>query len=222
MKKLFVAAALAASALASVPAGAAVIICEGQTCAPTDENVLINSGTSSTVTGSTQNTGVALSFTGTPSPLTGDANGQARVTGAGGLLTSLVFTLADMATFTSAEFNLFAQQGNQANEATSVTITYNGGLSTTFALGSDNGLNTNGQNFFGVVATGGDRINSLAFNFGPDTNGVPSAIEDIRQIRLGGVASAVPEPTTWAMMLVGFGAVGYSMRKRPARKLQAI
>jgi hypothetical protein len=27
-------------------------------------------------------------------------------------------------------------------------------------------------------------------------------------------ASAVPEPTTWAMMLVGFGAVGYSMRKR--------
>jgi hypothetical protein len=27
------------------------------------------------------------------------------------------------------------------------------------------------------------------------------------------VASAVPEPTTWAMMLIGFGAVGYSMRR---------
>jgi hypothetical protein len=27
-------------------------------------------------------------------------------------------------------------------------------------------------------------------------------------------AAAVPEPTTWAMMLVGFGAVGYSMRRR--------
>jgi hypothetical protein len=26
-------------------------------------------------------------------------------------------------------------------------------------------------------------------------------------------ASAVPEPTTWAMMLIGFGAVGYSMRR---------
>jgi hypothetical protein len=26
------------------------------------------------------------------------------------------------------------------------------------------------------------------------------------------VASAVPEPTTWAMMLIGFGAIGYSMR----------
>jgi hypothetical protein len=32
--------------------------------------------------------------------------------------------------------------------------------------------------------------------------------------------SAVPEPTTWAMMLVGFGAVGYSMRKRASNKLQ--
>jgi hypothetical protein len=28
------------------------------------------------------------------------------------------------------------------------------------------------------------------------------------------VASAVPEPATWAMMLMGFGAAGYSMRRR--------
>jgi opacity protein-like surface antigen len=36
--------------------------------------------------------------------------------------------------------------------------------------------------------------------------------------------SAVPEPATWAMMLVGFGAVGYSMRSRKAgyRLAQAI
>ena len=30
---------------------------------------------------------------------------------------------------------------------------------------------------------------------------------------------AIPEPATWAFMLIGFGAVGYSMRKRPAYKL---
>ncbi len=28
------------------------------------------------------------------------------------------------------------------------------------------------------------------------------------------VTSAVPEPATWAMMLIGFGAVGYSLRRR--------
>lgn len=31
---------------------------------------------------------------------------------------------------------------------------------------------------------------------------------------------AVPEPGTWAMMLLGFGAIGYSMRKRPALRVQ--
>jgi hypothetical protein len=37
-------------------------------------------------------------------------------------------------------------------------------------------------------------------------------------------ASAVPEPATWGMMLIGFGAVGYSMRRRPRthRVAQAI
>ena len=27
--------------------------------------------------------------------------------------------------------------------------------------------------------------------------------------------TAVPEPATWAMMLLGFGALGYAMRRRP-------
>ena len=31
------------------------------------------------------------------------------------------------------------------------------------------------------------------------------------------VTAAVPEPATWAMMLLGFGAVGYAMRRRRAR-----
>jgi hypothetical protein len=28
------------------------------------------------------------------------------------------------------------------------------------------------------------------------------------------ITTAVPEPGTWALMLVGFGAVGFSMRRR--------
>ena len=38
------------------------------------------------------------------------------------------------------------------------------------------------------------------------------------------INSAVPEPGTWAMMLLGFAGIGYSMRRRPAnrRRLQAV
>lgn len=31
----------------------------------------------------------------------------------------------------------------------------------------------------------------------------------------GGITSAVPEPALWAMMVLGFGAVGYAMRRKP-------
>ncbi|NTZ43936.1 PEP-CTERM sorting domain-containing protein, partial [Altererythrobacter sp. SALINAS58] len=42
-------------------------------------------------------------------------------------------------------------------------------------------------------------------------------VSDLRQVRIGGISSqigAVPEPTTWAMMLFGFGAIGFAMRRR--------
>lgn len=34
------------------------------------------------------------------------------------------------------------------------------------------------------------------------------------------ISAAVPEPSTWAMMLIGFGAVGFGMRKRKATQGQ--
>jgi hypothetical protein len=79
------------------------------------------------------------------------------------------------------------------------------------------GLSTNGNNFFGISGNAGERFTGISFN----TNNSGSAgIDAFQQLRLGGVTSAVPEPTTWAMMLIGFGAVGFAMRKRPSRRLQ--
>jgi hypothetical protein len=37
-----------------------------------------------------------------------------------------------------------------------------------------------------------------------------------------GARSAVPEPGTWAMMLIGFGAVGHAMRRRPSPRPQLV
>jgi hypothetical protein len=34
------------------------------------------------------------------------------------------------------------------------------------------------------------------------------------------VQGGVPEPTTWAMMLAGFGAIGFAMRRKPEQKVR--
>lgn len=58
----------------------------------------------------------------------------------------------------------------------------------------------------------GDGVSSLFRTNGTTGAGTLNTRGFITQFQ---VASAVPEPGTWAMMLIGFGAVGYSMRKRP-------
>lgn len=40
-------------------------------------------------------------------------------------------------------------------------------------------------------------------------------------VTISAVTPAVPEPGTWLMMLVGFGAVGAALRRRPALRAQA-
>lgn len=35
-------------------------------------------------------------------------------------------------------------------------------------------------------------------------------------------AAAVPEPATWALMILGFGVVGYGLRRRPAASLKLV
>ncbi|MBO9581617.1 MAG: PEP-CTERM sorting domain-containing protein [Sphingobium sp.] len=54
----------------------------------------------------------------------------------------------------------------------------------------------------------GAGIQTLAFTFDP-------GIDTEKQFRLQGLStSAVPEPTTWAMLIAGLGVVGASMRRR--------
>jgi hypothetical protein len=126
-------------------------------------------------------------------------------------LTNLTFQLAGLATFNNLEFNLF---GANAGATASFTITDNEGQVFTFnnlALG-------NGENFFGFQGILGETIRTVS---------VTSAggFLDMRQVRLDqSTVQAVPEPATWAMFLIGFGAVGYSMRSRKVgfKALQAV
>ncbi|WP_253201115.1 PEPxxWA-CTERM sorting domain-containing protein [Sphingomonas quercus] len=202
-----------AAVAAAAPASATIVLVDASSIQ--GDNVLFNTGvqTGTTVTGSTLG-GNAIAFTGST---VGGGNiiraqgGQARLEGALNTatrnpndtlaLSSLNFALVGGGTFNDLEFNLFGEG------ATAVTfaLTDNQGEVFNFvqALG-------NGQNRFGFQGIDGESIASVSLSF----NG--TGVGDVRQIRLTETpaAPAVPEPATWAMMLVGFGFVGYGMRGR--------
>ena len=185
-------------------------------------NVLFNAGpqTGTIVNGTTQS-GTVVAFTGSTvggGDIIHAQGGQARIEGdldpaspnpnATLGLSSLNFSLANGNTFNDLEFNLF---GGGAAMAT-FALTDNLGEVFNFvrALGA-------GSNFFGFQGIDGQSIASVALTFDG------AGLGDVRQIRLTETPTtpAVPEPATWATMLLGFGLVGHGMRGRRARAVTA-
>jgi hypothetical protein len=209
MKTLMTLAAAGAALAIATTASAAITVTPSPGAVQPAENVLTNTNmTNTTVIGNTNqtNTAVSVQSTNGETLTTTASNGQARFESTDGSLDMARIFLTGGGTFTSAEFNLF----NALGSTNSVSIIVNG-VAQSFALG-------NGQNFFGIQATGTDRISTIAF----DTNG--TGVADLRQLRVGGVGSsvgAVPEPGTWAMMLLGFGGMGVAMRRRRRTSLLA-
>lgn len=205
MKYRLLAAATMTAALMTAPAGAAIIITTDQGSVQTDENVLSNTDmTGTTVFGNTNQTNTSVSFMSLNGEQlsTQQSNGQARFVAVDGSLDTFSIMLTNGGTFETALFNLF----QPTNNTDSVTISVNGGAGQVFDLDG------NGENFFGVVATDGDVINSITIN----TNG--DGIRGLRQVRLGGLGDGgmapIPEPATWAMMIGGFGLIGAASRRR--------
>ena len=214
MKKYLLAAAAATSFAFAVPASATIIIVDASSIQ--GDNVLLDdedqSGTM--IQGSTQN-GTVVNFTGTTvgggTTIRSSSQGQARVEGALDLstdakndtllLSSLDFSLDGGVTFNDLELNLFS--GGQGSGSVTFFITDNGAQVFDFTR-----TLTNGENFFGFQGIDGQTISSVRFT-------TTAGIQDVRQVRLTEASmSAVPEPPTWAFMIVGLGAVGYSMRRR--------
>ena len=62
--------------------------------------------------------------------------------------------------------------------------------------------------------TADSEMTTLSFMSGPD-EGPYGPVLDLVSV------AAVPEPATWAMMLIGFGGIGFAMRRRRRRGLAA-
>ncbi len=98
----------------------------------------------------------------------------------------------------------------------SITFKGTGGFSQTF-LGSSlfdpaTGNQSNGDNNrrFYFSFNPADKVNQVVF-----TSGENSFEFD----NIGAFASGVPEPATWAMMLLGFGGIGFMLRNGKRREL---
>ena len=208
-------AAFAVMSLAVVAPASATIVQVGANTIQGD-NVLFNNNPQSgtTVIGHTQS-GTIVEFAGTTFDLgnvISASGGQASLEGtATSRLTSLNWHLVGGNTFNNLEFDInTVLNGRNGGGSTSVNITIFDNDGDPFFFNNLALVNGNGQNRFGFQGQGGETIASIFMTF----NG-GNGVQDVRQVRLDEtVTAAVPEPSTWAMMILGFGGVGFMAYRR--------
>ncbi len=83
--------------------------------------------------------------------------------------------------------------------------------------GSGGGGVAAGTSFFGVTSTDGD-ITRIVFTDNDDNDEFPDANIGFDTLRFGAkpTTPVIPEPATWAMMIVGFGLIGAAVRRKAA------
>jgi hypothetical protein len=208
MYKYIFAAATAASMIAMAPAAQAAHVVQIGNSAGDLENVLLNvdlDPNDNRTRGTLNQSGARIVFNLDPTEvLVSNPRGQAEIDAADGAFTSLTFAPEDGSfLFNTVSFNVDAiSDGSLRVSGTTV-----GGSSATsvFTL-ADLAIGGAGENRFSFTTNDGSLLSSITLT------AIGTSFSSVEQIRLG--VSAVPEPGTWALMLFGFGAVGYSMRRR--------
>lgn len=191
----------------ATPAVADITITDANIAGNPAQNILLSNDTTAMfIVGLTNLTNTPVVFTG-DEDLTDPSNGQARIEAVDGAFDFLEIALQDPAlAFTWLEFNL-----NSAYDG-DVTITAFDDFGTEFTQVLT--LDDNGENRINVFATNNQVIKLVRIEAAGD-------LEEIRQVRIEGHPDfrvnpneIVPEPSTWAMMILGFGAAGAVLRRR--------
>ena len=214
MRQLFQLAAVAAAFLVAAPAAASVTFNStpsngfnygaGNNYAPA--NAAVSTGTSGEIALRFHQTGVAApasdsagvySFALGTTPISFDwylepANRNYALTSS--------ITVANVGTGQTASYNPFFVGNDNFTDGSSFQNSAR--LNFGFLLGA--GFTPNVDSTYSVTfANNGDSLTTFA------------------KLGAGATTGAVPEPATWAMMLIGFGAAGVSLRRRTRTTLQA-
>jgi hypothetical protein len=198
----------------ATPALADITITDANVPGNPAQNVLLGGDeTGLTVVGLSSITSTSILFTGQET-LTEPASGAARIEATDDGFTDLVISLMTPGLFfTKLEFNLNASADGD------VTITavdnFDVAFSETFTLDG------NGENRINIFRTNNQLIKSVTIDSEVD-------LQDIRQVRVEGnpgfgvnPTAIVPEPGTWALMLLGFFGAGACLRSRRAATARA-
>jgi hypothetical protein len=122
-------------------------------------------------------------------------------------------------TFTDIVFTVqMTRQGGKKGDSETDTFTINpfSGLKVSDGVGTESD-SPDAAFEFNAVAHGGvfDEVNLLAD--GPPLSG---GFDEIKHIQISGLAAvATPEPSTWVMLVAGFGIVGLMARRRLVKRL---
>jgi hypothetical protein len=205
---LLSALATAAIALSTTPAQAATILnatCSGN-CFTGLDIVNLTSATNTSLGVGTVD-GITINFTSSTDALD-LANGAATVsTHDGSGFGQLTFKLLDGAGFSQADFAL-----DQASKPITLDFLLSDGTHQSYTI-----TNPTGSEPFGIQADAGTYITQVSIT---TTDG---SYNTFKQLKLGGFNSTrVPEPSTWALMLLGFGGIGMTLRRSRRRNKPAL
>lgn len=118
---------------------------------------------------------------------------------------STIFKLSEIATAATLTGNFWSDNRVTQILLNGIAIYTNGSSASQFGGGTGVPLNISTNLLAGA--------NTLSFLVQNDS-GTSGPGSNPAGLRVSAVFSAVPEPGTWMLMLLGFGAVGFSMRRR--------